>query len=77
LDLTISSSNEIYKNKLKTYSASNLWNRTLISDFYHTNKDFNKMIDEGLTFKPYHVFDGKAVEERQQLLFQLVKKIWG
>ncbi|WP_213974489.1 DUF262 domain-containing protein [Tepidanaerobacter acetatoxydans] len=74
----ISSSNEVYKNKLKTYSASNLWNRTLISDFYHTNKDFNKMIvNEGLKFKPYDVFDGKAVEERQQLLFQLVKKIWG
>ncbi len=74
----ISSGNETYNNKLKTYSASNLWNRTLISDFYHTNKDFQTLINnEGLNFKPYNIFDRKAVEERQQLLFQLVKKIWG
>ncbi len=74
----ISSSNEVYRNKLKTYSASNLWNRTLISDFYHTNLDFKNLREnERLNFKPYDIFDGKAVEERQQLLFQLVKIIWG
>ncbi|MFW6008502.1 MAG: GmrSD restriction endonuclease domain-containing protein, partial [archaeon] len=74
----ISSSNELYINKLKTYSSSNLWNRTLISDFYHTNKDFHQFINnEGLDFKPYNKFDGDAVEERQKLLFDIVKKIWG
>ena len=74
----ISSSNELYKDKLKTYSSSNLWNRTLISDFYHTNKDFQNLINhKNLQFKPYSVFDAQAVEERQYLLFTLIKEIWG
>jgi hypothetical protein len=27
-------------------------------------------------FKPYKVFDATAVEERQRLLFEMVKLIW-
>lgn len=53
----VSSSNEVYKDKLKTYSASNLWNNTLINDFYHTNLDFKNLRDgTGLNFRPYAAF---------------------
>ncbi len=73
----ISSSNEVYRDKLKTYNASNLWNRTLIRDFYHTNLDFKNLREnKKLDFRPYDIFNGEAVEGRQQLLFQLVKIIW-
>ncbi len=76
----ISSGNEIYSKKLQTYDnadISNRWNRSLISSFYHTNKDFQDFVQKyNLKFKPYSVFDAAAVEERQQLLFEMVKLIW-
>lgn len=76
----ISSGNESYIKKLDTYNngdISNRWNKTLINSFYHTNKDFYDFMNRySLSFKPYQVFDGNAVEERQQLLFDMVKLIW-
>ncbi len=77
----ISSGNETYLDKLKTYNnadISNRWNRTLDDSFYHTNKDFHSFVKEHqLQFKPYDVFNALSVEERQQLLFEMVKFIWG
>jgi len=76
----ISSGNETYSKKLQTYNnadISNRWNRSLISSFYHTNKDFQNFVQKyNLKFKPFDVFDATAVEERQQLLFEMVKFIW-
>ncbi|TEU05249.1 DUF262 domain-containing protein, partial [Candidatus Bathyarchaeota archaeon] len=72
-----SSSNEVYSEKLKTYSGTLLWNQTLCPDFYHSNKDFQDFMSKfNLDFKPYEVFDGTAVLERQKLLFELTKLIW-
>ena len=45
----ISSGNEEYEDKLKTYSAGLVWGHTLCSDFYHTNKkldEFNSYLQE-------------------------------
>ena len=36
----ISSGNEEYVNKLKTYSRGLIWGHSLCADFYHANKDF-------------------------------------
>lgn len=76
----ISSSNERYKDKLATYNnadISNRWNRTLAQDFYHVNKEFKNFYQNlSLPFKHYDIFDGQAVEERQMLLFEMVKLIW-
>lgn len=77
----ISSSNEEYKDKLKTYSVGLVWGHTLCKDFYHINKnfdDFNKRIYDlcGRKFQSYDVFDDKALEERSLLLYELVKIIW-
>jgi len=78
---SISSGNESFMHKLNTYNSadiSNRWNRTLISSFYHTNKDFQDFKNRySLDFKPYQAFDANAVEERQRLLFDMVKLIWG
>lgn len=77
----ISSGNERYQDKLSTYNnadISNRWNRSLISSFYHTNREFHEFFQsKNLPFKPYEIFDGGAVENRQKLLFEMVKLIWG
>ncbi len=73
----ISSNNETYVNKLKTYSHGTIWATTLTEDFYHSNPDFSKFCDKyNLDFKPIKVYDINAIEERQKLLFELVKLIW-
>ena len=77
----ISSGNERYSDKLKTYSNGFLWGHSLCEDFYHANKHFeafNKILKEkhGIEFKPYTKFDKTALEERSRLLYGLVKIIW-
>ena len=77
----ISSSNEEYADKLKTYSVGLMWGHTLCTDFYHTNKDFdafNNTLHEnyGIMIKPYQKFDAQALEDRNKLLYNLVKIIW-
>ena len=42
----ISSSNEVYQQKLKTYSGTLLWNETLREDFYKSNLDLERFKKE-------------------------------
>ncbi len=77
----ISAGNEEFKDKLKTYSNGPMWGHSLCDDFYHANlnfTNFNARLQKqyGVSFKPYSVFDKVALEERSNLLYQLVKIIW-
>lgn len=73
----LSSSNEPYKEKLKTYSHGTLWARTLTEEFYHKHPDFMDFCRKyDLDFKPIKRYDQMAIEERQKLLFELAKLIW-
>ena len=77
----ISSGNEEYVDKLKTYSNGLMWGHSLCDEFYHSNlnfTNFNEKLqkDYGISFKSYQTFDRDALEERSKLLFQLVKIIW-
>ena len=77
----ISSGNELYSDKLKTYSNGFLWGHSLCKDFYHSNKDFDVFNEKlkkehNIEFKSYDVFDKEALEERCKLLYGLVKIIW-
>lgn len=77
----ISSGNEEYEDKLKTYSNGLMWGHSLCEDFYHSNLNFTKFNERlqnefGVAFKPYIKFDKDALEERSRLLYQLVKIIW-
>lgn len=73
----ISSGNEEYKDKLRTYSNSLVWGHTLCDDFYHSNVDFTNFNNKLETkFKPYDKFDKSALQERTKLLYELVKNIW-
>jgi uncharacterized protein with ParB-like and HNH nuclease domain len=74
----IASKNEPYREKLKIYKTRQvLWNKTLSGDFYHKNPAFREFAKRNkLNFKPYEIFDGTAVEERQRLLFDIIQIIW-
>lgn len=77
----ISSGNEEYVDKLKTYSSGLIWGHSLCADFYHANKDFvnfNCSLKERISveFKPFNKFDKEALSERSLLLYNLIKVIW-
>ncbi|MEA4967172.1 MAG: DUF262 domain-containing protein [Bacteroidaceae bacterium] len=77
----ISSGNEEYENKLKTYSNSLVWGHTLCDNFYHCNKDFedfNLRLQQDINnhFEPIDRFDKDALDKRSRLLYDLVKLIW-
>lgn len=79
--MNISSGNEIYKDKLKTYSNGTVWSKTLCKTWYHTNPDFADFngwlkITANKEFTPYDSFTSQSMEERCQLLYELVKIIW-
>ena len=73
----ISSNNELYKDKLKTYANTLYWNETLREDFYKSKldiSDFKKRYN--LDLKPYNTFNKDSVEERHKLLYEIIKNIW-
>jgi uncharacterized protein with ParB-like and HNH nuclease domain len=74
----LSSNNEVYKDKLETYSQSNLiWNELLIG---HLPSVDVKNLPSDLQVNPVlpvnDVFPLSAVEGRQKLVFQVIKHIW-
>lgn len=74
----ISSGDELYKDKLHTYNINGtLYAQTLLQDNYKSNVEFSQFIEsEKLDFKPYDTYGKNEIEERHQLLFELIKKIW-
>lgn len=74
----ISSGNELYLDKIKTYTGSaTLFAQTLAPDFAHSNVGFKKFSNSNnLTFKTYSVFDGNSIEDRQKLLYKIAEIIW-
>jgi hypothetical protein len=73
----ISSSNETYVDKLKTYAGTLYWNESLREDAYKSKLDFRSFIKKHrLSFKPLPKFGPDELEERQRLLFDLCALIW-
>lgn len=73
----ISSNNESYADKLKSYAGTLYWNETLLEDTYKSKLDFKKMINDfNLDFRPMKKFGREELEERHQLLFDITKQIW-
>jgi hypothetical protein len=73
----ISSNDETYADKLKTYANTLYWNETLRADSYKSKLDiteFKKRFD--LDLKPYDAFGPAELEARHALLFDLVRHIW-
>ena len=73
----ISSGNETYSNKLKTYSGGLMLGETLTEDCYKSNLDFTRWNDDlKEKFKPIEKFDKEALEHRTKVLYELIKEIW-
>lgn len=73
----ISSNNETYEKKLKSYANTLYWNETLREDTYKSKLDFSKMISKyNLNFRPMNEFGQNELEERHKLLYEIVKLIW-
>lgn len=73
----ISSSNETYTRKLRTYANTLYWNETLREDTYKSKLDFSNMISKyNLKFRSMPVFGPPELEERHRLLFEIASLIW-
>jgi uncharacterized protein with ParB-like and HNH nuclease domain len=73
----ISSSNESYSSKLKSYANTLYWNETLRGDSYKSKLDFTDMRNKfKLDFRPFDAFGPGELEERHQLLYAISKIIW-
>ncbi len=73
----ISSNNEVYKKKLKSYANTLYWNETLREDSYKSKLDFSNMIKNyNLNFRALNEFGDAELEERHRLLYDMVKHIW-
>jgi hypothetical protein len=73
----ISSGNELYSLKLKSYANTLYWNETLRPDTYHSKLDFRDFNTEHqLGFRALEKFGPDELEERQRLLFQMSTLIW-
>jgi uncharacterized protein with ParB-like and HNH nuclease domain len=73
----ISSNNESYQYKLKSYANTLYWNESLRSDSYKSKLDFSDMIKKyNLKFRPMNTFGPDELEERHKLLFAMAKYIW-
>lgn len=73
-----SSSNELYADKLRTYTGSAPYlAQTLVADFYKSNAAMQAFISEsGLAIAPAPVFTRDVLEKRSELLYAMTKKIW-
>ena len=73
----ISSNNETYPQKLKSYANTLYWNETLREDSYKSKLDFQALKKKyDLDLEPMSTFGREELEQRQKLLFQLVNIIW-
>lgn len=74
----ISSNNETYKKKLKSYANTLYWNETLREDTYKSKLDLLDLIKKyklSMRAMPEE-FGPNELEERQKLLAQIIKIIW-
>jgi hypothetical protein len=73
----ISSNNEVYSEKLKSYANTLYWNETLRADTYKSKLDFTGFATmHKLSFRALDKFGPDELEERQKLLFDIAGLIW-
>ena len=73
----ISSGNELYTEKLRSYANTLYWNETLREDSYKSKLDMEKLKNRyNLDLKPLNQFGPDEVEYRHKLLYELSSIIW-
>jgi hypothetical protein len=74
----ISSNNEVFSQKLKSYANTLLWNETLRGDSYKSKLDVKALKERHhLDLKPLDRFGPEELEARHRLLYEIVSIIWG
>jgi uncharacterized protein with ParB-like and HNH nuclease domain len=73
----ISSNNEPYRDKLKSYANTLYWNETLRADSYKSKRDMTALkANYELKLEALDHFGPDQLEARHRLLFKLVEIIW-
>ena len=73
----ISSGNEPFREKLRSYANTLYWNETLRQDTYKSNLDMEILRDRfDLDLRPLDHFGPEDLESRHRLLFEMVRIIW-
>ena len=73
----ISSGNEPFSQKLKSYANTLLWNETLLADTYKSKLDFAAFAAVNkLAFHPVEGFGPTELDDRQALLFDVCRLMW-
>ncbi|MFT6792082.1 MAG: hypothetical protein ACJAR1_000061 [Rubritalea sp.] len=73
----ISSNNEVYSEKLKSYASTLIWNETLREDCYKSKLDLRDLKARyNLDLKALNQYGPDEIEQRHKLLFEIVKIIW-
>jgi len=73
----ISSNNEVYTQKLKSYATTLYWNETLRPDTYKSKLDLKAFMEKhNLDFHHLDSFGADELEYRQKLLFDMASLIW-
>ena len=73
----ISSNNEVFADKLKSYANTLYWNETLRADAYKSKLDFMAFSKaKNLAFRSLDKFGPEELEERHKLLFEVASLIW-
>ena len=71
----ISSNNEPYTDKLKSYANTLYWNETLREDTYKSKLDMRDL-NEKFNLNPLNQFGPDELEQRHKILFEIAKVIW-
>ena len=73
----ISSNNEPYSEKLKSYANTLYWNETLRANSYKSKLDMKELREHyKLDLKPLNQFGPDELEGRHRLLFEIAKIVW-
>jgi len=73
----ISSNNEPYTDKLKSYANTLYWNETLREDSYKSKLDMRSFKERfQLELVPLNQFGPDELEQRHRILFEIAKIIW-
>ena len=75
----LSSNNEVYKDKIDTYTKSNfIWNEVLTGHLPNVDKEKlpNELRTDVILPNEKGAFPRDKVESRQQLIFNAIKSIW-
>ena len=73
----ISSNNESFNLKLKTYANTLYWNETLREDSYKSKLDMKALIQKyNLKLRAMDKFGPEELEERQKVLYEITELIW-